>query len=152
MSPEVILGEGYSFEVDYWSAAVIMYELVIGHLPFIGNKDDPMSIYFSIINEKLSFPLNFEKKSFENLISLMLEKNRSKRLVKIELIQSQQFFFQFKFSDVEYLTFEPEFLPTIKEIKNITDGSYKKHSIIKYNELMHDNPKMILTDAQRANY
>ncbi len=152
MSPEVILGEGYSFEVDYWSAAVIMYELVIGHLPFIGNKDDPMSIYFSIINEKLNFPINFEKKSLENLISLMLEKNRSKRLVKIELIQSQQFFFQFKFSDVEYLTFEPEFLPTIKEIKNITDGSYKKHSIIKYNELMHDNPKMILTDAQRANY
>ena len=152
MSPEVILGEGYSFEVDYWSAAVIMYELVIGHLPFTGNKDDPMSIYFSIINEKLSFPLNFEKKSFENLISLMLEKNRSKRLVKIELIQSQQFFFQFKFSDVEYLTFEPEFLPTVKDIKNITDGSYKKHSIITYNELMHDNPKMILTDAQRANY
>ena len=82
----------------------------------------------------------------------MLEKNRSKRLVKIELIQSQQFFFQFKFSDVEYLTFEPEFLPIIQEIKNITNGSYKKHSIIRYNELMHDNPKMILTDAQRANY
>ena len=152
MSPEVILGEGYSFEVDYWSAAVIMYELVIGHLPFTGNKEDPMSIYFSIINEKLNFPVNFEKKSFENLISLMLEKNKGKRLVKYELIQSQQFFFQFKFSDVEYLTFEPEFLPIIQEIKNITDGSYKKHSIIRYNELMHDNPKMILTDAQRANY
>ena len=152
MSPEVILGEGYSFEVDYWSAAVIMYELVIGHLPFTGNKEDPMSIYFSIINEKLNFPVNFEKKSFENLISLMLEKNKGKRLVKYELIQSQQFFFQFKFSDVEYLTFEPEFLPIIQEIKNITNGSYKKHSIIRYNELMHDNPKMILTDAQRANY
>ena len=80
----------------------------------------------------------------------MLEKNRSKRLVKIELIQSQQFFFQFKFSDVEYLTFVPQYFPKILNIKNITEGSYKKHSILKYNEITHDNPNMILTDAQRA--
>ena len=150
MSPEVILGDGYSFEIDYWSAAVIMYELVIGHLPFSGNKEDPMSIYFSIINEKLNFPLNFENKAFENLISRMLEKNFSKRLAKIELIQSHQFFFQFKFSDVEYLTFVPQYFPKILNIKNITEGSYKKHSILKYNEIIHENPNMILTDAQRA--
>ena len=55
-----------------------------------------------------------------------------------------------KFSDVEYLTFVPQYFPKILNIKNITEGSYKKHSILKYNEIIHDNPNMILTDAQRA--
>ena len=113
MAPEVILGEGYSFEVDYWSAAVIMYECVIGHLPFVGDQDDPMSIYFVIINGKLNFPQGFEHKSFEFLINSMLEKNSTKRLSKIELIQTQQFFFGFNFSDIEYLKCNPQYIPNV---------------------------------------
>ena len=101
MAPEVIMGEGYSFEVDYWSAGVIMYECIIGHLPFVGDKEDPMSIYFAIINGKLNFPQNFESKPFEFLINSMLAKNPSKRLAKIELIQTQQFFNGFNWDNIQ---------------------------------------------------
>ena len=151
MAPEVILGEGYSFEVDYWSAAVIMYECVIGHLPFVGDQDDPMSIYFVIINGKLNFPQGFEHKSFEFLINSMLEKNSTKRLSKIELIQTQQFFFGFNFSDIEYLKCNPQYIPNVDDMNGwASNGSFKKHSLQLYNQWIHNNPDMALNDSQRA--
>ena len=151
MAPEVILGEGYSFEVDYWSAAVIMYECVIGHLPFVGDQNDPMSIYFVIINGKLNFPQGFEHKSFEFLINSMLEKNSTKRLSKIELIQTQQFFFGFNFSDIEYLKCNPQYIPNVDDMNGwASNGSFKKHSLQLYNQWIHNNPDMALNDSQRA--
>ena len=153
MAPEVIMGEGYSFEVDYWSAAVIMYECVIGHLPFVGDQNDPMSIYFVIINGKLNFPQGFENKTFEFLINSMLEKNPSKRLSKIELIQTQQFFSGFNFSDIEYLKCSPQFIPDVEEMKSTyNNGSFKKHTLQLYNQWIHENPNMALNDSQRASF
>ena len=51
MAPEVILGKGYSFKVDFWSIAVCMYEFVCGGVPFGENKEEAMDVYLSIINE-----------------------------------------------------------------------------------------------------
>lgn len=58
MAPEVILGEGYTFSVDFWSignisfkAAICMYEFMCGGVPFGENAEDPMDVYLTIINE-----------------------------------------------------------------------------------------------------
>jgi cGMP-dependent protein kinase len=51
MSPETITGEGYSFQVDYWSIAICMYEFMCGGLPFGDDEDEPMEIYLAIINK-----------------------------------------------------------------------------------------------------
>lgn len=50
MAPEVIYGEGYSFSVDFWSAAICMFEFVCGGVPFGENEEDPMNVYLAIIN------------------------------------------------------------------------------------------------------
>ena len=51
MAPEVILGEGYSFKVDFWSIGICMYEFMCGGLPFCENHEEPMDVYLSVINE-----------------------------------------------------------------------------------------------------
>ena len=51
MAPEVILGEGYSFKVDFWSVAICMYEFICGGVPFGENHEEAMDVYLSIINE-----------------------------------------------------------------------------------------------------
>lgn len=51
MAPEVILGDGYSFQVDFWSIGICMYEFMCGAVPFGENAEEPMDVYLSIINE-----------------------------------------------------------------------------------------------------
>ena len=51
MAPEVILGEGYSFKVDFWSIGICMYEFMCGGVPFGENHEEAMDVYLSIINE-----------------------------------------------------------------------------------------------------
>ena len=51
MAPEIILGEGYSFQVDIWSVAICMFEFMCGNVPFGENADDPMDVYLAIMNE-----------------------------------------------------------------------------------------------------
>jgi cGMP-dependent protein kinase len=51
MAPEVILGDGYSFQVDFWSIGVCMYEFMCGAVPFGETAEEPMDVYLSIINE-----------------------------------------------------------------------------------------------------
>ena len=59
MAPEVILGEGYTFSIDYWSIglflfliiAICMYEFICGGVPFGETAEDPMEVYLAIINE-----------------------------------------------------------------------------------------------------
>ncbi len=50
MAPEVILGEGYSFQVDFWSIAICMYEFICGGVPFGEDSEEPMDAYLAIIN------------------------------------------------------------------------------------------------------
>ena len=50
MAPEVIMGDYYSFEIDYWSIGVCLYEFYCGNIPFGENVYDPLDIYVAIIN------------------------------------------------------------------------------------------------------
>ncbi|MCQ2820202.1 MAG: cyclic nucleotide-binding serine/threonine-protein kinase [archaeon] len=51
MAPEIFLGEGYSFQVDYWSIGVCLYEFVCGVVPFGEEEEDPVQIYVCILNK-----------------------------------------------------------------------------------------------------
>lgn len=51
MSPEVILGDGYSFECDFWSIACCAYEFHCGSVPFGENAENAMQVYNDIITQ-----------------------------------------------------------------------------------------------------
>ncbi|GKT36828.1 hypothetical protein ADUPG1_009725, partial [Aduncisulcus paluster] len=46
IAPEVLMGEGYGRASDYWSAGCMLFELICGYAPFIG--DSPQSVFNSI--------------------------------------------------------------------------------------------------------
>jgi len=80
MSPEMILGKGYSFLVDYWSVGVILYEAFYGKFPFADGEEDPYTICEEIVKKKLIFPKEIRNKNIKNLIQQFLSKSPEKRL------------------------------------------------------------------------
>lgn len=92
MAPEVILGEGYTFSVDFWSVAICFFEFLCGGVPFGESAEDPMDVYTSIINDEIVFP-NFVKDNvFKHCLKQMLRKNPLSRLCNFSQIKLHPWF------------------------------------------------------------
>lgn len=50
IAPEVILRSGYGKPVDWWSMGIILYEFIVGCVPFFG--DTPEELFSQVINGK----------------------------------------------------------------------------------------------------
>ncbi|CAG9330469.1 unnamed protein product [Blepharisma stoltei] len=80
MAPEVILGSGYSFNADWWSLGIVLYELLYGKVPFGEDEIDPHSIYEKILEHRISYPSSvLQTNSAKPLIQQLLNKNPSAR-------------------------------------------------------------------------
>ena len=51
IAPEVILRQGYGKPVDWWSMGIILYEFLVGLVPFFG--DTPEELFSQVINGKI---------------------------------------------------------------------------------------------------
>ena len=116
MAPETIMGGGYSFPVDFWSISICMYEFVCGCVPFGDKSEDPMEIYFSIINNFLDFPsdINIDKE-FKHLMKKLLDKNPVYRLTNFYSIKAQPWFKDFKWDELINFNLKAPYLPIISE-------------------------------------
>merc|ERR1740139_925434 len=56
MAPEVMKGKGYGFQVDDWAMGIILFELVIGELPFANDLDSAQEVCVAVIKGKLEIP------------------------------------------------------------------------------------------------
>ena len=117
MAPEVILGREYSFPVDFWSISICMYEFICGEVPFGEREDDPMDIYFSIINNELDFNEKYVKidKEFKHIMKKMLDKNPSYRLCNFQSIKNQAWFKDFNWDELSNLNLKAPYIPKIPE-------------------------------------
>ena len=115
MAPEIIMGGGYSFQVDFWSISICMYEFMCGEVPFGEKEEDPMEIYFAIINNQLSFPNKYISidKEFKHLMKKMLDKNPSNRLSNFHSIKNHSWFKDFKWDELTNLNLKAPYLPII---------------------------------------
>ncbi|KDR16839.1 Chromosomal serine/threonine-protein kinase JIL-1 [Zootermopsis nevadensis] len=80
MAPEIILGKGYSYEVDWWSVGITAFQMMIGHDPFYHDDDSNNStLYYNILHHTPAIPSWFTGRE-EDFIRRMLEKDPKLRL------------------------------------------------------------------------
>lgn len=81
LAPEVILKQGYAKTVDWWSLGVILYEFLIGCVPFFG--ETPEELFAHVINDSIEWPNEDDwplTEESKDIITGLLEHNPFDRL------------------------------------------------------------------------
>ena len=92
MAPEIILGTGQKYEVDWWSLGILIYQMIYGYTPF---EDDYIDkIYQKILYTNVNFDSNYKiDKNLKELIIGLLDKNEGTR-IKDTNIKNHAYFTQ----------------------------------------------------------
>ncbi|XP_053991945.1 putative serine/threonine-protein kinase PRKY [Hylaeus volcanicus] len=76
IAPEILTYKGHGKPVDWWTLGILIYEMLVGHPPFI--DDEPLGIYRKILDGKIIFPRYFDKHA-KALVKRLLTHNLGKR-------------------------------------------------------------------------
>lgn len=111
LAPEVISLEngGYGFPADWWSLGVIIFEMLIGCLPFY--SEDPLEVHRQILKDKLEFPGMVDPEP-EDLIQGLLIKDPSKRLGGREVMH-HVFFAEIDWEKLYNREIRPPYVPEL---------------------------------------
>ena len=126
MAPEVIMGKGYSFQIDFWSVAICMYEFIVGYLPFGEDCKDPLDVYKVIITENVVFPDYVKDELFISIVGKLLKKNVVDRLVKFEDIKNDIYFQDFDWEGLNEMYLKPAFIPSLKHVEENGGEDYSQ--------------------------
>ena len=92
MAPEIILGKGQKYEVDWWCLGILIYQMVYGYTPFQDDYID--NIYQKILYTNVNFDSNIEiNPNLKALITGLLQKEETKR-IKDSDIKNQPYFIE----------------------------------------------------------
>ncbi|XP_077426052.1 microtubule-associated serine/threonine-protein kinase 1-like isoform X3 [Vanacampus margaritifer] len=80
IAPEVILRQGYGKPVDWWAMGIILYEFLVGCVPFFG--DTPEELFGQVITDNMVWPDGDDAlpEEAQALISALLQTNPLVRL------------------------------------------------------------------------
>ena len=121
LAPEIILNNGYSFSVDFWSLGIIFFEMLMGKDPF--NNKDPIIIYQNILTNNKKFPKIIDRDA-KTLINHLLVADPKKRYGCLKNgvsdIKNHRFYNDFQWDRLWECALEAPFLPTFEEGETIT--------------------------------
>uniref|UniRef100_A0A3Q1HFM1 Protein kinase C n=1 Tax=Anabas testudineus TaxID=64144 RepID=A0A3Q1HFM1_ANATE len=110
IAPEILLGQKYSFSVDWWSFGVLLYEMLVGQSPFHGDDED--ELFESIRMDTPHYPRWINKEA-KDLLERMFERDPTRRLGVIGNIRLQPFFKTVNWQALERREVEPPFKPKV---------------------------------------
>lgn len=122
IAPEVILRQGYGKPVDWWSMGIILYEFLVGCVPFFG--ETPEELFAHVINDEIEWPEAEDwplPEDAQHLVSQLLQQNPLDRLGTGGAHEVKEHPF---FGDVDWdslLRQKAEFVP---HLENEEDTSY----------------------------
>ncbi|XP_058515771.1 microtubule-associated serine/threonine-protein kinase 1-like [Ochotona princeps] len=137
IAPEVILRQGYGKPVDWWAMGIILYEFLVGCVPFFG--DTPEELFGQVISDDILWPEGDEAlpADAQLLISNLLQTNPLIRLGAGGAFEVKQHSF---FRDLDWtglLRQKAEFIP---HLESEDDTSYfdtrsdRYHHVNSYDE------------------
>ena len=151
MAPEIISGHGYSLSADYWSAGVILFELLFEYLPFASDEKDPYMIYESVLQANLVFPeASDNKDKIKDLICQFLNKNPGSRLPgAFEALKAHPWFISINWDKVVRRALPTPYKPMLaslaREIEAASKQKTSKANIIQEVEKNDIIPKIRIT-------
>lgn len=77
LAPELLLGQGYTKSVDWWTLGVLLYEMMNGLPPFYDENIQEM--YRKILEDPLRFPDDMDKDA-RHLLTALLTRDPTKRM------------------------------------------------------------------------
>lgn len=115
LAPEVLKGQQYGKEVDWWSLGTLIYEMLTGLPPFY--SEDVQLMYSKIMKEKLHFPKKMTEEA-KSLISALLERSPGDRLSDPEAIKRHPYFANLDWDRLYKKEIEPPYIPPVKDDKS----------------------------------
>ncbi|XP_012705173.2 microtubule-associated serine/threonine-protein kinase 3 isoform X7 [Fundulus heteroclitus] len=121
IAPEVILRQGYGKPVDWWAMGIILYEFLVGCVPFFG--DTPEELFGQVISDEINWPDGEDAPPPESqeLITLLLRQNPLERMGAggAAEVKQHQFFHNLDWNGL--LRQKAEFIP---QLESEDDTSY----------------------------
>uniref|UniRef100_H2SIN2 Protein kinase C n=1 Tax=Takifugu rubripes TaxID=31033 RepID=H2SIN2_TAKRU len=144
IAPEILLGQKYTFSVDWWSFGVLVYEMLIGQSPFQGDDED--ELFDSIRTDTPHYPRWISKES-KSLIELLFERDPSRRLGVVGDIRTHPFFRTINWSALEKREVEPPFKP---KVKSPSDCSNFDREFLNEKPRLSHGDKMLIDSMDQA--
>jgi len=122
LAPEVLEDNDYGRAVDWWGVGVVMYEMMVGRLPFY-NRDHDI-LFELILMEEVRFPKTITAEA-KDLLGGLLIKDPLKRLgggpEDAQAVKTHAFFNSINWSDLDKKRITPPFKP---QVVSDTDTRY----------------------------
>ena len=114
IAPELLMNQGYTKTVDWWTLGVLLYEMLTGLPPFYDENTNEM--YRKILEEPLKFPgSDIVPPSARDLLSRLLDRDPQRRLGAngAAEIKSHHFFTNIDWRKLLQRKYEPSFRPNV---------------------------------------
>lgn len=131
IAPEVILRQGYGKPVDWWSMGVILYEFLVGCVPFFG--ETPEELFAHTVNDDIEWPSEdewFVQPEAKAIITALLQQHPRDRLGTggSHEVKEHSYFYAVDWNSL--LRHKAEFIPQLDDEE---DTSYFDSRMERYN-------------------
>ncbi|KAE8131935.1 kinase-like domain-containing protein [Aspergillus pseudotamarii] len=119
LAPELLLGNGYTKTVDWWTLGVLLYEMLTGLPPFYDENTNDM--YRKILQEPLTFPsTDIVPAAARDLLTRLLDRDPQRRLGAngAAEIKSHHFFANIDWRKLLQRKYEPSFRPNVVDARD----------------------------------
>ncbi|KAG0169737.1 AGC protein kinase Gad8 [Apophysomyces sp. BC1015] len=113
LAPELLLGQGYTKAVDWWTLGVLLYEMMTGLPPFYDENTNEM--YRKILQDELRFPDEMSSDA-KDLLRGLLTRDPNERLGNNgpEYIKNHPFFARIDWRRLMQKKMQPPFKPSVE--------------------------------------